>query len=454
MSEPTRLTRDDLLRTYATYGRSRQRWLLGGEFERHLLGPDGRPAPYDGPDGVRSLLQRFIAAGWKPTREGAAPIKLERDPQARPGQKGLGAAITLEPGAQFELSGSPYDDVAGVVAEAEDFVRLTDAFLAGTPYRQVALGYTPFARIDTIPWVPKGRYGVMRHHMSAVGTHGHYMMKGTAATQASFDFSDEADCARKTRIGIVLAPIVTAMFANSPLTEGRPNGWQSFRGFVWTRTDPARTGFPDAAASFSFERWVDYLLDVPMMFTKVGGKWAPAHGRSFRSWMERGDDEGRFPTVADWDLHQTSVFPEVRVKHQIEVRMGDCVSVPLAAAFCALFEGLFYCDVSLQRALGVATRFERFGTRQERFLTACRHGLRGVVGGRPLAAWAEEVVDAACRGLDRCAQTETRWLDPLVDLVEHAETPADRLLTALGGDITPDRVRALTHPLATPTARS
>jgi glutamate--cysteine ligase len=450
-----RLTRDDLLRTYATYGRSRARWLLGGEFERHLLGPDGLPAPYDGPDGVRALLQRFVADGWIPTREGAAPIKLEREVR-QPGVPGTGAAITLEPGGQFELSGSPYATVAEVVAEAEAFVRQTDAYLADTPYRQVALGYTPFARIEDVPWVPKGRYAIMREHMAAVGTHGHHMMKGTAATQASFDFSDEADCARKMRIGITLAPLVTAMFANSPLTRGRPNGWQSFRGFVWTRTDPARTGFPDAAASFSFERWVDYLLDVPMMFTKVDGRWEPAHGRSFRHWMEHGDAQGRFPTMADWDLHQTSVFPEVRVKHQIEVRMGDCVPVRLSAAFCALFEGLFYCDVSLQQAMGVAARFERYGTKQERFLVACREGLRGVVGGRPLAAWAEELVDAASGGLCRCASAgrpgfaggESRWLAPLVDLVEHAETPASRLLAALGDEITPDRVRALTHPLA------
>jgi len=429
-------TEDALLEEYASYGRPRARWKVGAELERHLLDPGGRPAPYFGTHGIAELLHHLMADGWTPQREGPHVIALLRH----------GASVTLEPGAQLELSGAPWADVQGVMTEARTFSRELDAHLAAGPYRQVALGYTPFADIRDIRFVPKGRYAIMREHMARVDTHGHHMMKGTAATQASYDFSDEADAARKTGLAIALAPLITAMFANSPLTRGRPNGWKSFRGYVWTHTDAARTGFPEALSRFSYAAWLDYLLDVPMMFTKTGGHWASAQGLTFRQWMRDPGRVGRAPTWADWDLHLTSVFPEVRVKKQIEVRMADCVPLPLVGAFVALFEGLFYCGISLDAAWGVARRFERFGTRDERFLIACRHGLQGTIGGYPLVHWAEQVVQAAHDGLTRCRPEDAPLLAPLFDLVSSAQTPADRLLAALDGDLAPDRVRSLTHP--------
>ncbi len=440
MSKPP-LTRDTILAEYATYGRPRARWKIGAELERHLLDATGRPAPYFGHHGIGELLQRFIADGWVPSREGPHPIALTRD----------GASITLEPGGQFELSGAAWWDVRGIVAEAEAFSDALDGHLADGPFRQVALGYTPVARIEDVPWVPKGRYAVMRAHMQRVGTHGHHMMKGTCATQASFDFSDEADAARKTELAIAVAPLVTAMFANSPLTRGRPNGWQSFRGHVWTRTDAARTGFPPALATFTYERWVDYLLDVPMMFTKTGGRWAAAEGLTFRRWLtpEGSAQAGRAPTWADWDLHLTSVFPEVRVKKQIEVRMADCVPLPFVAAFCALFEGLFYCPISLDAGRGIAQRLQRYSTREARFSVACRDGLRGVVGGRPLAAWAEELVDAAASGLARCRPEDAAFLAPLAEAVARAETPADRVLAAARSAEDFRALRVSMHPSGT-----
>lgn len=434
----TPLSEDALLDVYASYGRPRARWKVGAELERHLLDAAGRPAPYFGTHGVAELLHRLLADRWIPQREGPHVIALLRD----------GASVTLEPGAQVELSGAPFADVQGVVTEATAFNHRLDELLADGPYRQVALGYTPFSDIRDIPWVPKGRYAVMREHMARVGTHGHHMMKGTAATQASYDFSDEADAGRKTGLAIALAPLITAMFANSPLTRGRPNGWKSFRGYIWTQTDAARTGFPPALSRFTYADWLDYLLDVPMMFTKTGGRWASAGGLTFRQWMRDPARVGRAPGWADWDLHLTSVFPEVRVKKQIEVRMADCVPMPLVGAFVALFEGLFYCPSSLDAAWGVARRFERFGTREARFLTACRHGLQGTIGGHRLVAWAEPVLEIARDGLARCRPGDAALLDPLFDLVSTGDTPADRLLRALGDDITPDRLAALTHPQA------
>ncbi|MCB9668078.1 MAG: glutamate--cysteine ligase [Alphaproteobacteria bacterium] len=417
----TRLTRDTLLEDYHSYGVPSDRWRVGAEFERHLLDDNGIPLPYFGEPGVRWLMDRLVEEdGWEREMEGDHPIALLKD----------GASVTLEPGGQFELSGAPYTDVKGVDAELAAFNRRVDELLEGTGYHQVALGFTPVAAIPDIPWVPKGRYSVMRDHLKETGKLAHHMMKGTCATQASFDFADEADCARKVQLAVGFGPLTTAMFANSPLEKGASTGMASFRGHIWTQTDPRRTGFPEAATSFSFESWVDYLLDVPMMFIKRGGTYHWARGRTFRDWLEDPVDP---PDAHDWDLHLTSVFPEVRIKRTIEVRGADCVPRPLAMAFTALFEGLFYCGQARDEAEELEERFLTHGTKEERFEVACRSGLAGQVGGRPLAAWAEELVDIAGRSLDRCRPGDRAFLAPLVRQVESGESPAAAVLRAWEG---------------------
>ena len=272
MYVPAQFHRDQLVANYHAWGRPKTSFLVGAEFERHLLRPGGNPVPYFGEHGVAWLLDRFAAEGWAPYHEGDNIIALYRG----------ASSITLEPGSQFELSTAPYQTVGEVAKEALAFAEDVDRLAAGAPVHQAMLGFTPFATIPDIPWTPKGRYVVMREHLAQTGVLAHHMMKGTCATQASFDFADEADAAAKVRLGIALGPLTTALFANSPIADGRPNGYASFRGHIWTRTDPVRTGFPDAAAEFSFERWVDWMLDVPMMFVKHGGKWVPSGGRTFR----------------------------------------------------------------------------------------------------------------------------------------------------------------------------
>lgn len=428
---PATLDRDVILAQYACHRRDSSRFLIGGEFERHLLDANGRPIQYFGDPSVQRLMEDFAAEGWRPYRDGPFPIALFRGK----------TSITLEPGGQFELSGAPYASVGEIITEAQAFAERTDAHLAGSGVTQVALGFTPFARIPEIPFIPKKRYGVMRDWMAASGPLGHHMMKGTCATQASYDFADEQDCAAKVRLAVLMGPLTTAMFANSPLAEGRPSGFASYRGFIWTQTDPARTGFPFAAEHFTYENWVDYLLDVPMMFQVVGKEWRHARGRTFRDWMANGD-AGTWPDQAAWDMHVTSVFPEVRVKQTIEVRGADCVPLPLAAAFCALFEGLFYDPRALRQATAVAERFAAFGTKEARFLTAVRHGLRGTVGGRTLADWAGDLVDAAQDGLSRWRPADAGWLAPLAANVEAGLTPGDQLMAELAGDFSPARVVA------------
>ena len=419
------ITREDLVSGYHESGKPRDRWRVGAEFERHLLLPDGSPLPYFGTPGVRWLLERLAETGWQVVREGEHPIALVRE----------GANVTLEPGGQFELSGSPFFSVREIAAEARAFALAVERILEGTDVRQVGIGFTPTATIAEIGWVPKGRYEVMRTHLAATGDLAHHMMKGTAATQATYDYADEADCARKVRLAALLGPITTAIFANSPYVEGKRSGFASWRGHVWTRTDPSRTGFPAAAERFSFEAWVDWLLSVPMMFVRdPDGAWLPAHGRTFGEWMADPmvHPSHAPPTQDDWELHLTSVFPEVRIKRTIEVRGADCVPLPLAAGFAAMWRGLLYDERALAQATEIGQRFAACGTSAERFDAATRGGLKGEVGGRALAAWAAEVIAAAEQGLARLDPADVAVIEPVRAQVATGRSPAHDLLDASG----------------------
>ncbi|HHO49583.1 MAG TPA: glutamate--cysteine ligase [Deltaproteobacteria bacterium] len=428
------LTRDDLVSAYLSSGKPRSRWLVGAEFERHLLHRrDGMPLAYSGEPGIRWLLERLAEAKGELISEADHPVAILRQ----------GASVTLEPGGQLELSGSAGGALEGIASEAEAFSREVGALLEGSDVAQVALGYTPYATMAQIGWVPKGRYAIMRSHLAQTGALAHDMMKGTAAVQATYDYADETDCARKVGLATRLGPLTTAMFANSPYRQGHPSGAMSFRGHIWTQTDPARTGLPSAVESFSFEAWLDYLLDVPMMFKKDReGRWLSARGQTFRGWLR---DPEQPPTMSDWDLHLTSVFPEVRVKHTIEVRGADCVPLPLAMSFVSLFKGLFYCELALEGATELAERFTTHGDRQQRFAVACAEGLEGQVGGRSLAAWAEDLLDLADAALQRCAPEDRGWLRPLVAQVETGHSPARDLLEALGPEPSPGDLIAHTQ---------
>jgi glutamate--cysteine ligase len=426
------LDRDQLLHTFTTYGNPRSRWRVGGEFERALVRPDGRPVGYAEPDGIRWVLDTLhqVQPGWTPEAEAGSdlPIALLRPD---------GSSITLEPGGQVELSGAPHLTCAELGAELDENRQALLQMAEGRPLRWIAAGFTPFASVDDIEWMPKGRYRVMREYLPTRGDLGTWMMKGTCSVQCNYDFADEQDAAEKVRLTAGVASLTTAMFANSPLVGGEPSGFLSFRGHIWTRTDPDRTGFPPGLREdFSFERWVDYLLDVPMMFYKIDGRWIPAHGRSFRSWMAEGVD-GRFPTLKDWDLHQTSVFPEVRIKRTIEVRGADAVSAELAVAFCALFEGLLYDDRARDEALQLVAELGRHGDRDSRFAEACRAGLEGEIGGRRISAWAEELCALGAAGLARWRPVDRPLLDPLLAQVETGRSPGARLLDLCQGNASP-----------------
>lgn len=426
----TPLTRPALIEAFHRYGCPRAQWRIGGEFERFALHTDGRAVGYDEERGVRWLLEQLHDRyAWSPSFENGNVIGLCR----------RGGCITLEPGAQVELSGAPHATLASLAEEAsrtlEQLINVLNPTDTDTTW--TALGLTPYARISDIPWVPKGRYKVMREYLPSQGDLATTMMKGTTSFQANYDYVDEADCAEKFDLLQRLSPLFTAMFANSPIQEGRETGLMSTRAHVWTRTDPARTGFPQAVRdSYTHEAWVDYLLDAPMMFLRLEDAWIAAQGRTFRTWMAEGID-GFFPTWDDWALHQTSVFPEVRVKHTLEVRGTDAVSLPLALAGIALWTALLYDDVARGEALAMAQEFSISGTPESRLELAARLGL-GAETDRPWADWAIDLVEIADRGLARSEPRDQALLAPLRAQVARRESPAVNALRLFREDPRPE----------------
>lgn len=412
------LSRSTILENFHQYGAPKEHWRIGGEYERIILRPDGASVGYEESFGIRWFLLQFAKRWeWKPKLEGNNIIALHKN----------GASITLEPGGQFELSGAPHYSLLDLQTEFETNREHLNQLCKESGLSTITCGLTPYTNVENIRWMPKGRYEIMKEYLPQKGDLAHYMMKGTASVQCNYDFRDEEDCARKVLLCAGLAPITTAIFANSPLYMGRPTSFMSFRGHIWTRTDPDRTGFPPGLRNdFSYERWVDYLLDVPMMFI-YRNRWIHAHGTSFRSFIEDGI-EGHFPTEEDWELHMTSVFPEVRIKRTIEVRGADCVSHELALSFCALFSGLLYGEKALSDAIALQDEFCAHESRDERFHIACKGGLNGIIGNKSLADWAENMLDIAQTGLEEWQPESVHLLQPLIKQIASGESPAATLL--------------------------
>ncbi len=432
------LTRDALIARFHAYGQRRSRWMVGGEFECHAVRPDGTPVRYFDPDGIRDILNQLSwVNGWRVIREGDNPIGL----CGKSAPDGPGPCLTLEPGGQVELSGSPHVDLRALRDELRGFQRDLAAVANELPIRWISCGYSPLARIEDISWVPKSRYDVMRAYLPTRGALAQHMMKATCAVQANYDYANEADCARKVKAVARVAPLVTAMFANSPLRQGQATGFQSYRAHIWSQTDPDRCGIPQwLVADYSHERWVDYLLEVPMMFVRIDGEHRPARGRTFRSFLEHGVD-GSFPTMEDWELHQTSVFPELRVKRTFEVRGIDCVRTELAVGACALFTGMLYDDVALDQIIELGADLATHGSAADLLARAARDGMEAVAG-RPYAAWARDLTTIAQRGLASWQPASLSLLDPVRVLADSGRSPAMALLDTWREDPSPEGLLA------------
>jgi glutamate--cysteine ligase len=409
---------------------------IGTEHEKFVFTVAGHnPVAYDGNPGIRTILGGMRAlTGWEPIMEEDRIIGLTST---------NGAAITLEPGGQFELSGAPLETVHETSGEIYAHLAQLGEVVRPLGLGLLALGMSPkWSRAET-PMMPKGRYRIMTAYMPKVGQLGLDMMYRTCTVQTNLDFSSEADMVKKLRVGLALQPVATALFANSPFTEGRLNGYLSFRSHIWRDTDPDRTGMLPWAfePGMGFERWVDYALDVPMYFIKRGDRYIDVAGHSFRDLMagKLATLPGERATLSDWANHLTTTFPEVRLKRYLEVRGADCGPRRMLAALPAFWVGLLYDDAALDAAWEMTkewTAEERQALRDEVPALALRASIRG----RSVHEVARDCLAISAQGLARRGRLdiggrdETRHLAPLDDIVARGKTLAEDLIEKFKGE--------------------
>ncbi|MFD1612876.1 glutamate--cysteine ligase [Sphingomonas tabacisoli] len=432
--DPVIEDRAQLIEFFATGEKPRDAWRIGTEHEKFVYRTADHRAPsYHERGGIRDLLMGLTRFGWEPVEEGGHVIAL----------RGPDGTVSLEPAGQLELSGAPLENLHQTCAETGRHLEQVKAVGDELGLGFLGLGMWPDKTRAELPIMPKGRYAIMLRHMPRVGTLGLDMMLRTCTIQVNLDYQSEADMAKKFRVGLALQPLATALFANSPFTEGKPNGFLSFRSHIWSDTDPHRTGmlpfvFEDG---FGYERYAEYALDVPMYFVFRDGKYIDAAGQSFRDFLkgELPALPGEKPHLSDWSDHLSTAFPEVRLKTFLEMRGADGGRWSRICALPALWVGLLYDDTALDAAWDVVKHWSM----------EAREALRGDVpklgldapiqGGGKLKDIAGEVLEIAASGLrargafDASGSSEVGFLEPLQEVVRTGRPPAGRLLDLYNG---------------------
>ncbi len=426
---------DDLLGIFHAAEKPASEFRCGAEMEKFGVDRDsGAPLGYDGERGVLRILDRLAERfAWQPEREkdGGPIIALYRD----------GASVTLEPGSQLELSGAPLRTVHEICAELSAHLRELEDVSRDMNLRWLGLGFHPFAKRSDLTFVPKQRYAIMRDYLPTRGGLALDMMLRTCTVQGNYDYSSEADAMKKVRVAMKLAPLTTAMFANSPWYEGGRFGGVTYRGKVWLDVDPDRSGLVPGVwkQGARYADYVEWALDCPMFLFKRGGEPVANTGQTFRSFWKSGF-QGHHALVSDWKMHLNTLFPEVRLKNTIEIRGADAQTPSTACALPAVWMGLLYDAKALDEAEALTeswTHDEISALRP----AIWRDGLHAEFRGAKLAKVAERVMDLAEGGLERRGfknkdgtKDERMHLARLRDLVAHGECPADRLLAGLTGD--------------------
>lgn len=435
-------SKDQLIAVLSGGSKPKDQWRLGTEHEKFSYrSSDFSPLPYGGPNGIQALLNGLRRFGWQGVYEGENIIALS--------QKDKGS-VSLEPGGQVELSGAPLDNVHQTCTEVTDHLKHVKTVGDELGIGMLGLGFTPNWRRDDIHWMPKGRYKIMREYMPKVGSMGIDMMTRTCTVQINLDYSSEADMVKKLRVSLALQPLATALWANSPFTESKPNGFLSFRGNIWRDTDKARTGLIPFAFEdgMGFERYVDYILDVPMYFVYRNG-FIDASGQSFRDFLKGKLPAypGQLPTVADWEDHMSTAFPDVRVKSYIELRGADSGPWDSLCALPAFWVGLLYDSVALDATADIVkdwTAEDRAKLRDDVLTLA----LKAKIHGRSLQEIALQLLELSRAGLRRRARLdaagmdETGFLVPLQEIASSGITPAERMLASYHGSWKGDVTKA------------
>jgi glutamate--cysteine ligase len=417
-------------------GKPRDRWRVGTEYEKvGIERASGKAIPYFGPRGVDRILRELIDRfGWEPEEQDGFIIALRRDKHE----------IHLEPGGQIELSGEPCENIHCTYAEFDQHIRelLEVADPLGIVF--LGLGIQPVSRLEEIEWVPKKRYRIMAPYMLKVGTLGQRMMKQTATVQANIDFLDEKDAMAKFRAGMGLAPVLIAMFANSPISEGQLNGYRSFREHIWTDTDKNRSGLLKFAFApeVGFAHYVEYALDVPMYFIIRNKNYIDMTHTTFRQYLRHGY-HGERATLQDWSDHLTTLFPETRIKRYIEIRSVDSQPPELMPSLSALIKGVFYDADCLQAAWDLVKGWT-WDERMEIYLDSHRGALAVRVRRYTLLDLARELLQIGWEGLRRQnivnvqGDDETIYLAPLKNLLDQGKCPADILIEKWQGELAQD----------------
>jgi glutamate--cysteine ligase len=433
-NDPVIESREDLLAPMIKGEKPKERWRIGTEHEKLVYCVADHHAPsYTEKGGVRDMLKALEDYGWEPVVEGGNVIALS----------GSDGAVSLEPAGQLELSGAPLDNLHQTCAETGRHLDQVKAIGAKTGTGFLGLGMWPDKRRDELPIMPKGRYKIMLSHMPRVGSMGLDMMLRTCTIQVNLDYSSEADMVQKYRTSLALQPLATALFANSPFLEGKPNGYLSYRSHIWSDTDPHRTGmlpfvFEDG---FGYDRYVEYVLDVPMYFVYRDGKYIDAAGLSFRDFLDGKLSvlPGERPIASDWVDHLSTAFPEVRLKSFLEMRGADGGPWNKICALPAFWVGLLYDQGALDAAWELVKDWDMDG-REALRASVPKLGLDAPVpGGGTLKDIAAEVLAISRSGLNARARlnsagdNESGFLAPLDEIVASGKVPAQRLLDKFHG---------------------
>ena len=420
--DDTPVTETDLVDYFHEGAKPATAWRVGAEFEKFAVARDtGRQLGFD--DGIEHVLHALATHfAWEPHSEAGRLTTLTRG----------GSTISVEPGGQLELSTPPSLRLSALRSELDTHLRELRAVTDPARVAWIACGVTPFSLVDEIPLNPRPRHRLMAQYLPTRSPTALHMMKATASTQVTFDYADEADAGRKFAVALRLSPVVNAMFANSPLFAGKRTEFVSYRGPIWHRMDPDRSGLLTEllAGEVTFARWVQLVLDVPLLLLTDGESLLPAPGVTFRQFLRHGIAD-RFPTRHDWDVHLSTMFTEARLKRFLEVRGADATPTPLALAVPAVWKGLLYDADALSAATELARAFAPGDLRS--LSEAVSHlGLRAEHRGKPLADWCREVVSIADGGLKRQGE-EVAYLDPLREVIASGRSPGD--LWPTGGSV-------------------
>lgn len=418
------LKRADLVEYISQGCRPKEEWRIGTEHEKFAFRlHDRKRADYAD---IQHMLNKLCADfSW-------API-MERDNII--GAKLDGQSVTLEPGGQLELSGAPLRTLTETCAETQSHLHQMKTIAAEKGIVFLGLGFDPTSTFEECPMMPKARYDIMKAYMPTRGTLGHDMMFRSCTIQVNLDYSSEPDMVRKARVSLALQPVATALFANSPIKEGKLNGYQSYRRRVWDDVDPDRCGylpwiFEDG---FGFEKYVDYALTVPMYFVYRNGRYVDVAGQSFGDFMKGNLSAlpGEVATMQDWEDHLTTIFPEIRLKRFLEMRGADGGPWNMICALPAFWVGLLYDDQALQEAEDLVsswTAMDRLHMQEN----VARDGLKMECAGRAgerttMQELAKEVLRISEGGLRRRGEDEEGFLEKLHAIADKGTNQAEEL---------------------------